>query len=132
MGFWGVGNLENDDATDWVNDLLSSPNDRLIPYTLKVVTDGGDEFLETVECCNALAAAEVVAALKGFPYPRLPFELQTWLEGRPAPDPEWVELAIRAAKRIRANSELQQVWDNAGYTVHWRVVMDNLIARLQQ
>ncbi|MGB8646467.1 MAG: DUF4259 domain-containing protein [Anaerolineae bacterium] len=132
MGFWGVNNFENDDAVEWLNDLASSPNPRLIPYTLKIITDNGGEFLEALDCCNALAAAEVVAALKGFPAPRMPEDLQVWIEGRPAPDPEWVQLAMQAAAEIRAASQLQQVWDDAGYTVHWRAVVDNLIARLKQ
>ncbi|MGE5138209.1 MAG: DUF4259 domain-containing protein [Rudaea sp.] len=132
MGFWGVQNFENDDAEEWANDLMNSPTLRLIPFTLKVVTEGGGEALDVSECSNALAAAEVVAALKGFPSPHLPPPLAAWLQKQPPPEPEWVELAHRAAKRIRADSDLQRVWDDAGYAVHWRTVVDDLIARLEQ
>ena len=132
MGFWGVQNFENDDAVDWANDLMNSPTLRLIPFTLKVVAEGEVELLDVSECSNALAAAEVVAALKGFPSPHLPAELAAWLEKQPPPEGEWIELADRAVRRIRADSALQQVWDEAGYAVHWRAVVDNLVARLEQ
>ncbi len=132
MGFWGVSNFDNDDAVDWINDLISSPNTRLIPYSFKLITDNGGEFLEATDCSNALVAAEVVAALKGFPAPRMPVDLEVWIEGRPVPDPEWVQLAIQAVTGIRTSSQLQQVWDDAGYAVHWRTVVDNLLARLKQ
>jgi hypothetical protein len=73
MGAWGSDSFENDDASDWVADLCDAPDHAAIVNTLSTVADiGASEYLEATDCSVGIAAAEVVAALKGVPNSNLP------------------------------------------------------------
>lgn len=68
MGAWGSGSFENDDALDWLTDFCDDPDKGLIADALTTVAEMDDsEYLEAPDCCVAIAAAEIVAALKGAP-----------------------------------------------------------------
>ena len=71
-----------------------------------------DDYLEAPICCAALAAAEVIAALRGRPAPRLPDELVEWL-ARVSGDPgeELTTNARNAVDAIRRSSELRELWE---------------------
>ena len=81
MGAWGCRTFENDDASDWLYELYESDDFSIVEAALKSVTSGG--YLEAPDCCNALAAAEVVAALNNKPASSLPKELISWLSSVP-------------------------------------------------
>ena len=68
MGAWGIGTFENDDAGDWVDRLEESEGLTLLTETLAPAADPSG-YLEAPTCTEALAAAEVVAALAGRPAP---------------------------------------------------------------
>ena len=134
MGAWEVGSFDNDDALDWVSEFTPAPNVRCIQATLQAVTQVGDEYLEAPECSMAIAAAEVVAALKGAPTSPLPEELQATLKmARFKADQSLMELALAALERIKTNSELQELWaeSEADYP-QWLAAVTDLEARLRQ
>src|SRR5579864_6837094 len=79
MGAWGPGSFENDDASDWADDLEGSTGIGMLKEAFKAVEK--NKFPESPDCCIALAAAEVVAAAKGKPCPDFPDSLRTWLDG---------------------------------------------------
>jgi hypothetical protein len=73
MGAWGSDSFENDDAADWVADFCDAPDPAVIVKALSAVADlDASQYLEAPDCSVGIAAAEVVAALKGAPNSNLP------------------------------------------------------------
>jgi Domain of unknown function (DUF4259) len=131
MGAWDLGSFDNDDASDWLCELEGSSDTSLISTALHRVTEIGDGYLESPDCCNALAAAEIVAALRGHPMTKLPDIGKEWVAAhRNLDSAQLVSVALAALDRIRANSELKELWDEVSETPKWLVTVDDLKARL--
>ena len=90
---------------------------------------GVDNYLEMPECANAVAAAEVVAALLGRPFSKIPDRVVAWIEGKPKPGAALVELAKSSIQIVVKGSELQEVWADAG-TDDWLNAVADLQSRL--
>jgi len=127
MGAWGPGPFDNDDALDWIDDLIESGINAL-GATLEIAADG--DTLEAPDASMALAAAEVVAALYGSPARELPGEVIEWVAdyGRALPD-ELAPLARKAAERVRRESELKDLWEESD-PAGWYAAVDDLLRRL--
>jgi hypothetical protein len=129
MGTWGHGIFENDDALDWVIE-LESAGQAAIDGALTAVTEEAEDYMDACDCTRALAAAEVVAALRGRPATDLPDAVQVWASGRPAPGDQLVAKAMDAINRILAGSELKDLWEGSdGYRV-WQANVADLQSRL--
>jgi len=128
MGAWGAGNFENDDALDWLA-VLQAEGLPAAGAAIQDVLTLADDYLEAPTCCAALAAAEVIAALRGRPASRLPDELVEWL-GRVSGDPgeQLARNARNAVDAIRRSSELRELWED---DEEWKQEVDGLYARLQ-
>ncbi len=133
MGVWDVGAFDNDDALDWLGDLLEHDDPNMIADVLNTVVRLGedDEPLEDDLCNEALAAIELVAALKGSPAPDLPQEVQEWVNHQSPPTPALVSLALEALELIRNYSELKEAWEETEYADDWYATLDDLEARLK-
>lgn len=130
MGAWEMGSFDNDDAMDWVGDFTDEPTANLIEKTLKAVTDSGDEYLEEPQGSRAIAAAEVVATLKGASHSALPKGLQECLtNSQISITPDLVAVAIEAVERVKTDSELEEIWEGAP---KWLAAIDDLESRLKQ
>ena len=130
MGAWGVGNFENDDALDWMAELQSSKDSTPILAAFSEITEGN--FLEAPDCANALAAAEVVAALKDNPSKDLPDEIATWVSSsRLFVDNELVVTAKNVVNKIRQSSELKKLWEDSDSLDEWENVVNDLDLRLE-
>jgi hypothetical protein len=129
VGAWGNGNFENDDAKDWVAELKS-----IAPADLsKILAQAVDQpaYLESPSACIALAAAEVVAALGGSPAASVPAEVGAWVKRYPqALTPALKSEALRAAERVRRDSELKDLWMEADGLNEWIGVVKDLQSRL--
>ncbi len=130
MGAWGHGNFDNDDASDWLYELESSPGLSAVEAALDAALGDPDAYLEAPECCNALAAAEIVAALGGRPGDDLPELARALIDGRPSAPAELVGKARSAVSRIGSASELRELWEEGEDYERWRAVLDDLGARL--
>ncbi|HTH48407.1 MAG TPA: DUF4259 domain-containing protein [Candidatus Limnocylindria bacterium] len=131
MGAWGSGTFENDDASDWLYELEESSETSVIAEALSVITDAGDAYLEAPDCSNALAAAEIVAALRGKPPADFPDNAKKWVaEHAKLEVTALVKIAQAAIGRIRSNSELKELWDESEEAAEWYASLDNLEARL--
>jgi hypothetical protein len=131
MGAWGTGIFENDDASDWVWELEDDDTGSVIVDALSAVVDTPlEDLVEAPEACNALAAAEVVASASGKTVSALPGEATEWI-GRNSGlvDATLIALARNAVDRIAINSELKDLWDEAGDT-EWEQVVNGLRTRL--
>ncbi len=130
MGAWGIGNFDNDEAADWTFQLDKFDGTAIITATLEEITNA-DDYLDVGECAIALAAAEVVAALKGHPAADLPEEVSYWISYR---EPRWdsrlVEIARKAVTRIKTDSELQVLFEESAEYEGWLAVQENLLQRL--
>jgi hypothetical protein len=129
MGAWGHGTFENDDAMDWVAELEESGQTAIIRALKSVIDEAGD-FIEAPECCAALAAAEVVAGLRGKPSASLPETVRAWLHGKPAPEAALVANAKAATEAVASDSELKDLWEEASEFETWLSTVRELQSRL--
>jgi hypothetical protein len=131
MAEWGQGIYENDDAMDWLYDLLDSGGVNRLKHALDVVLQDGVEDLEAVDCHIALVAADLVAALDGEINPNLPAEAE-----------EWLSLVNRSASGLRAKAEevvheiqefsvLRTRYQENGTLDDWQKIIHNLLKRLE-
>ena len=133
MGAWGAGSFENDDAMDWVCGFSEAPSLEAVKAALTIVVELGDEYLELPECGAAIAAAEVVAAMKGAPNAGLPAELKAWIENQNVTvNQSLINLSLQALQRIKTNSEEQELWGETENPGEWYSQVNDLEARLRQ
>src|SRR5690349_8397113 len=133
MGVWGVGAFENDASLDWVEMLCDSSGVDLIVSAFEVVVETEGEDLEVDECHNALAASEVIAALKNAPSPRLPDEIKEWLGNQSIiVDDHLIQLALQAIEKVRRDSELNDLWSEGDGPQEWYLALAELESRLRQ
>ncbi|MCX5660604.1 MAG: DUF4259 domain-containing protein [Planctomycetota bacterium] len=131
MGAWGLGPFDNDDALDFIGDLVEADDDSMLADALATASVDEDEYIEAPDGCNAIAAAEVVAAANGKPVKKLPDAARKWLKGKPKPDAKLLGQARKAMKRILGKeSELQQLWEESDNLDAWKDVVEELIQRL--
>jgi hypothetical protein len=132
MGAWDFGPFDNDDAGDWLYDLEKSSDTSVIDDALRKVTDIGDEYLEAPDCSSAIAAAEIVAAVRGHAVVKLPDNAKLWVEAhRTLVVTSIVPNALAALQRIRTNSELKELWDESEEASKWYATIDDLTQRLK-
>lgn len=157
MGAWGLGPFDNDTAADLADDLADDLGDPalVVEQLTEVLAEAGDtppdEPLDADLGAEALAAAEVVAALAGHPGEALAAAelaegdqeppsldvLANWCRGEQGAGaldgaPGLPRLALRAVVRVMADgSELAELWDEAPEQGRaWREVTAGLRARL--
>ncbi|HEX8372129.1 MAG TPA: DUF4259 domain-containing protein [Chthoniobacterales bacterium] len=133
MGAWDFGPFDNDDAADWLYELESTSDTSAIVAALAVVTEAGDDYLEAPDCSNALAAVEIVAALRGSPLAKLPDNAKAWVAAHRALDTtSLVPIAQTVVQRIRTNSELKELWDESEEAAMWYATLDDVSSRLNR
>ena len=131
MGAWGHNTFDNDDAADWIADLENSTDMSTILEALNRVTDDAEDYLEAPECSNAVAAAEVVAALNGNASPDLPDSVREWVHGKPAADDALNARAHQAVDAVLAKSELKELWEvNTEDYPDWVACLNGIKARI--
>ena len=135
MGAWGTDNFANDDAMDWVAELESADDLSVVRAALEQVT-GAEGYVEAPAGSVELAAAEVVAGLRGRPHSALPPEVAAWVERHVALDAaslvEEARRAVAVAGGSPERSELSELWGEADPEDRdaWRREVDDLRARL--
>ena len=137
MGAWGTGNFENDDAGDWVWELEKSKGKTLLHETLSRVAS--EDYPEAPDCCEALAAADVMLAGLTGDDSSLPDEARQWLAKKTGLffkkarrfDTTDAMFASSAVEQVLANSELAELWDEADEGESWRTAQKHLLQRLQ-
>jgi hypothetical protein len=133
MGAWGSDSFENDDAADWLGQFCDAPNKQSIADALATVVDmDAADYLEAPDCCVGIAAAEIVAAQKGAPNPKLAMEAKACITKLEAADANIISLALKALERIKNNSELKELWDESETSAEWYSSISNLEDRLKQ
>jgi len=129
MDAWGYNSFENEDAMDWLADLIDL-GDAMIDEAFERIEDSRDDTLSSDFCACAIAAAEVVAALHGKPALELPEELIGWLKGHTGTTSARLQAAKKAVLAIRQDSGLRDDWSPSDDFEAWQAGVDKLISRL--
>lgn len=129
MGAWGFGAFENDTAMDWVGDLEDHDNHDILESAFLSVINVS--VAEMTECCEALAAAEVVAALHHAPSEQVPDEVLDWIEKHPDLTESLRDKAVQAIEAMLSDSELRELWEEADDLDVWKDELEDLVVRLK-
>jgi uncharacterized protein DUF4259 len=132
MGAWGTGSFENDDGLDWIGEFCDGPTVGALRSTLETAADA-EGYLESPDAANALAAAEVVAALNRSPTTDIVVVadyLSVIARSGITVTPNLRALALRAVDRVAADSELKELWDEVEDSEQWYAGVAALRARL--
>lgn len=147
MGTWDFGSFENDTACDWVYDLKPAKKSLFgklksdpFAYPTKAITTvlNANEYIESPECDEAIAAAECIAAAISNPITNLPDEVIAWKKSLKElkPSETLVQQTIDAVNRIRnaEQSEARELWsegqDDGKVDPQWLASIDDLLSRL--
>ena len=133
MGAWSADTFGNDTACDWAYKLREVDGLELVRQALEAVLTVGDDHLVSDLACEALAACEVIARLKGKPDLQNPYTetVDKWVEAHRIPVPENVtKVALVVIDRILMSpSELLELWEEADAS-EWRAVVAELRDRV--
>ncbi len=127
MGAWGTGHFENDDAMDLIAG-VQGPDD--LDRALRAAAESEEASVDASVASEAMAAAEVVAAMMGRPSGDCPEELAKRLDALGAPAPALVTLAQESVSRVLMESELVDLWAESDEVEGWNRSVTDLIARL--
>jgi Domain of unknown function (DUF4259) len=134
MGAWGVRAFENDTACDWAYELEDSHDLSLVRETLTRILAVGNEYLDSSDACEGLAACEVVARLKGNWGVRDAHteSVDTWVQNNSIqPSSDLINQALAVIDRVlTAPSELMELWDETAEKEEWHESVADLRSRV--
>lgn len=133
MQAWGPGSFENEPANDWLEDLIETQDFDMIPMAMHglMETIGTDE-LELVDCCVAMAAAELVAAANKKPLKELPPTAKQFIEEHNlGATKSMLAVARKCLDILVERSPLRTHWKSADQLVEWMEAVEDLAKRLQ-
>lgn len=107
MSTWGPGAFENDAALEWLAQLDGANDTSPLQTALMAVIDE-EEHLAAHLCQPAIAAAEVVASMAGWPGDLLHEPVFDYVQRMQRPSPALVRLALDALGRVK-QSELRSL-----------------------
>ncbi|MBY0566111.1 MAG: DUF4259 domain-containing protein [Hyphomonadaceae bacterium] len=127
MGAWGSGHFDNDDAGDFVGELVDSKNWSVVEAAFDAVLSIGDgDYLEAPEASMAVAAAAIVAHALGTLAANIAPEDVPAIGALGSPDTALVTKARAAVARLKKQSELGDLWEEAGEKDEWLATIDQL------
>ena len=134
MGAWGPGVFENDTACDFALAVADSGGLPALAQALDRVVSSESDYLEAPDAEEGLAAAEIVARLKGGPGQQTAYtaSIDAWIEGlQTAASDELVEKAKRSIVRILTEpSELLELWTTSDNFNGWKHSVEEVSKRL--
>ncbi|QJX48664.1 DUF4259 domain-containing protein [Hymenobacter taeanensis] len=130
MATWGYHNFDNDAAADFSAKFRATHSLALLSEALAAADSSAP--LEAEIAQEALAAAEIVAALVGKPGRDLPADLlPLTVQLTPAEAPSFKRMARAAVQTIAKQSALQQHWANSDDAQAWQELQKEVLERLQ-
>ncbi len=128
---FGYESFENNEAVEWLEELLESDDLALIQSSLHSAAEHTGDSVGLVDARRALAAAETVAVWHGHAGEGAPLEVLDWVAQQETPLPsETLELARRAVERVLGGSEMREQWIGIGEIDDWKLAVDDLLQRL--
>ena len=126
-----------DQAAEWLQRLDPARGNAPVDYALRSVADSADPRAGAARAEVALVAAELLAALHGFPHAALPETGHSWVEAQGGArsvrsDGDFAELvmATRALDLIVTSSQLSDAREEPAADARWRASLDDLRMRL--
>jgi hypothetical protein len=133
VGAWGAASFENDAATDWFYLVEEAVDPDLIIASALDQAVGDAGYLDLDVSCEAIAAADLCASCAGHAPFRPGDNVRLWVDTHPhQPHDAEIDSAVEAVTRVRAESELRELWQEArdSQESEWLREVDDLIARL--
>ncbi|MGF2412819.1 DUF4259 domain-containing protein [Ferruginibacter sp.] len=143
MGAWEIGNFGNDDAMDFVADVIDNGKQEILNAIQKIFNAAPTEYLEAPDCSIALAAIEFIAAAKGNAAADFPEEAIAWLSeneilpfkskgilGFGSKETDIITISQQAIERIINKSELLELWQEAKESNEWLDTVKDLKKRI--
>lgn len=132
MSTWGYYNFDNDTAADFAEAFHDNPDETTLAHALTAVADGEGD-IDATAASQALAAAEIVAAIQGHPSRDFPADLIPVIRQlNPAASADLRKAARKAVKAIARHSELQELWINTDDNTNWQDLQKDLQHRLKE
>lgn len=132
MGAWGTGIFENDTACDWAYGLKDVEDLSLIENALDAVFE--EEYVESDIACEALAAMETLARLKGNGDVKNSYTetVDMWVSSvHLTVSSELLDKANKALTMILgSSSELQELWAESEEFAAWLKELESLKTRM--
>jgi hypothetical protein len=133
MGAWGKGIYDNDDACDFVGEVVDSLDLSRIDAAVNEVLNAS-QYLEAPLAAQGLVAADVVARLRGQWGDRNSYTgvIQQWAErAKVTASDELLVKARQVVHRVRTEpSELLELWSDDPDPETWHDTLDTLLQRL--
>ncbi len=128
----GSGPFDNDDATDFIADLIDEGDWEFLTDELEGwEAIDRDSAITAVDAARIVAAGEVLAALHGRPHTRLPRYLSEWIAEQSADDVPVRERLVALLPRVRSHSELAQAMATSAEGAAWSAHVTDLENRLR-
>jgi hypothetical protein len=133
MGAWGERAFDNDTANDWAYGLDDVDDHSLVESAFDGLEEVGNDYLDQDVACNALAACEVIARLRGNPGYKNAFteKVDEWVAAHKLnPSTVLVARGRAAIDRILGeDSELRELWEESDGGEKWRASVEDLRRR---
>lgn len=126
-----------DEAAEWLQQLDPARGKAPVDHALRSVADSPDPRAAAGRAEVALVAAELVAAMHGYPHPALPEPGRAWVRALGSAgatlteaDFDGLVTATRALDLIVTSSQLSDARSEAAADASWRASLDDLRMRL--
>lgn len=135
MGTWGTRTFDNDTACDWAYGLEDAHDLSLVEETIRSFLTAGQSFDPDL-ACEALAACEVVARLRGGGGHQDSYTevVDKWVAEHQhlQSTPRLLADANKVISHVLSeDSELAKLWAESGSDVPWRMAVEELRGRLR-
>jgi hypothetical protein len=126
-----------DEAADWLQRLDPARGRAPVEFALRSVAESADPRAGAARAEIALVAAELIAAVHGYPHPALPDPGRWWVNAQGGPHPVGTDadfdslvMATRALDLVVTSSQLSDAREEPDADDRWRAALDDLRMRL--
>jgi len=130
MGTHTISPFGDDEASDFVAEIVKSEDMGIIADAVYAVSNSEDRYVESSTAIRAIVAAEVIAALLGNESGDEPEELQSWIADQYDPENELIDRARNAVERVLRDPELHELWRESELYCEWNTRIRSLLNRM--
>jgi hypothetical protein len=127
----GIACFDGFDEADFTAEILGSDSIEVLVDSLRAISPNDWEFVGHTDGMRALLGAEIIADQMGHETGDLSGDLHSWIHGFGDAEPENVELARVAVKRIIRCSETKEFYRDSEKFEDWLTKTDRLAEHLQ-
>jgi hypothetical protein len=130
MGTWGTGSFENDQALDWLAELMETNDLSLLEESL-VIKDI-QSYLDVNIAIDIIVACEIVAALLNKSSEKLPNDAKKWIKKNNNLDAMCLVAKCKngLSRIVAKNSEIKELWEESDSFGEWMTKIKELTSRI--